>query len=185
LTQTSIKKWLLLILTSSLVIVIDQISKAWIVANFEVGSGFAILEPFLYITRSTNTGVAFGLGEGGNQFFLVLVLLLVAGLFWMYQQSKANAILQHIALALIIGGALGNLIDRIQHGYVVDFVHIVLPGIVSNVSNFADHAIVIGVPLMLLDGILQERKESAEKPKIEELEEVSENPISEISENLN
>jgi signal peptidase II len=180
LTQTSIKKWLLLLLTSGLVIVIDQISKVWIVSSFEVGAGFPLLAPVLYITRSTNTGVAFGLGEGGNQFFLVLVLVLIAGLFWMYYQSKANAFLQHIALALIIGGALGNLIDRIQHGYVVDFFHIVLPGIVSNVSNFADHAIVIGVPLMLLDGILDERREAIAKPKVEEQEE-----ISEVSESLN
>jgi signal peptidase II len=183
LIQSILKKWLPLILVSSLVILIDQISKAWVVANFELGSGFAILAPVLYITRSINTGVAFGLGEGGNQFFLILVLLLISGLLWMYAQSKADAVLQHISLALIIGGALGNLIDRIQHGHVVDFVHIVLPNIVSNVSNLADHAIVIGVPLMLLDGILQERKEKAvAKLKTEE---ISENAISEVSENLN
>ena len=111
------------------------------------------------LTHTANTGVAFGLGEGSNIFFLVLALLLVSGLLWLYQQSKAKALLQHIALALIIGGALGNVIDRIQHGHVVDFVNIVLPTMFSNVSNFADHAIVIGVPLMLLDGFLQERKE--------------------------
>jgi signal peptidase II len=171
LTQNIVKKWLPLVLLGSVVILIDQLSKAWVVDNFAVGTGFSILPPFLYLTRSINTGVAFGIGEGSSTFFLVLATLIVIVLFWMYRQSKADALLQHIALALILGGALGNVIDRIQHGHVVDFVHVVLPNLVSNVSNFADHAIVLGVPLMLLDGFLQERKEkAAERLKLEESE---------------
>jgi signal peptidase II len=169
LTQNIVKKWLPLVSLGSVVILIDQLSKAWVVDNFAVGTGFSILPPFLYLTRSINTGVAFGIGEGSSTFFLVLALLIVIVLLWMYRQSKADALLHHIALALILGGALGNVIDRIQHGHVVDFVHIVLPNLVSNVSNFADHAIVMGVPLLLLDTYLQERKEkAAEKLKIEE-----------------
>jgi signal peptidase II len=169
LTQNLFKKWLPLFLFGGFVILIDQLSKSWVISNFAVGDSLSLLPPFLYLTRSINTGVAFGIGEGSNAFFLVLALLIMIALFWMYRQSKTDAMLQHIALALIVGGALGNVIDRIQHGYVVDFVHIVLPSIVSNVSNFADHAIVMGVPLLLLDNYLQERKEkAAEKLKIEE-----------------
>ena len=166
-TFLQVKKWLPLGLMGGFIILLDQLSKAWIIANFEVGEGFPILPPLLHVRRSINTGIAFGIGEGGSAIFLILSLMIVLVLLWMYGRSKAEALLQHIALALVIGGALGNAVDRIQHGHVVDWVYIDIPSLVSNVSNFADHAIVIGVLILLVDGYLQERREK-EKAKVEE-----------------
>jgi signal peptidase II len=61
-------------------------------------------------------------------------------------------------MGLICGGALGNVLDRLQHGFVVDFIHYQIPGVISNVSNLADHAIVLGVILIYVDSWLMDRK---------------------------
>lgn len=159
----SLKKWLPLLLISSLVIALDQIAKWWVVQNLVIGQIMPILEmfqPYLQITRITNTGFAFGMASGGSNIILVLSSIVTLVLLWMYIQSKKTDTLQHIALAMVIGGAIGNIIDRIRLGHVVDFVHVTIPGFISNVSNFADHFVVIGVGLLLLDSFLQERNQA-------------------------
>lgn len=155
----TLKKYLPLLFVASLILALDQISKAWVISNFAMGEGFSILAPFLQITRSMNTGIAFGIGEGGSMIFLLLSLIIIIVLLGLYARSTPEALIQHFGYSLVVGGALGNAIDRLQHGHVVDFVHISIPNIVSNVSNFADHAIVLGVLLLVLDGFLQERRE--------------------------
>lgn len=156
-----LKKWLPLFLVASFILALDQLSKAWVISNFAMGGTFPLLPPFLQITRSMNTGIAFGIGEGGSMIFLLLSLIIILILLGLYARSNPQAFLQHFGYSFVIGGALGNAIDRLQHGHVVDFVHISIPSLVSNVSNFADHAIVIGVLLLILDGFLQERREKS------------------------
>lgn len=148
------KKWLPLPLIVIAALLIDQLSKAWIVNNLEMGETwlvFPALHPYLQVTRSFNTGIAFGIGSGGSTIFLVLSVIIVGGLLAFYAMTPPEMRVQRWALALVIGGALGNIIDRVRFGHVVDFVHVVVPGIISNVSNFADHMIVIGVIVLLID----------------------------------
>lgn len=162
----SIKKWTPVVLIVVLAIFIDQIAKWWVVNNVVVNQTVPILEslqPYLQITRTTNTGFAFGLATGGSTIILVVSSLVTLGLLWMVAQTEETERLQLIAFALVIGGAIGNIIDRIRLGHVVDFVHVHIPGIISNVSNFADHFVVIGVGLLLLDSFLQERRESSQE----------------------
>jgi signal peptidase II len=166
---SQLKKWLPLGLVGGFIILLDQFSKAWIINSFELGDGFEIFPPLLHVRRSMNTGIAFGIGEGGSTIYLLLSLMIVLVLLWVYRRSSVEAKVQHLALALVIGGALGNAIDRLQHGYVVDWVFVNIPNLVSNVSNFADHAIVLGVLILLLDGYVQERREkNMEKGKLEQ-----------------
>jgi len=168
------QKWLSLPLIAGGVITLDQITKLWVVNNLVLYDPVPLLEalqPYLQITRTTNTGFAFGMGSGGSTIILILSSCVTMVLLWMYAQSKKSDILQQIALSMLIGGALGNIIDRIRLGHVVDFVHITIPGLISNVSNFADHFVVIGVGLLLLDGFLQEsRKPKEENTKNEDSE---------------
>jgi len=155
-------KWLLFFFVAGFTIMIDQVAKLWIIRNLEINETIlplAALHPYLQITRISNTGIAFGIGSGGSSLFLILSLLIMAVLLYIYARSKPSEIRQHIAMAMIWGGASGNVVDRIQYGHVVDFVHLVVPGLISNVSNFADHAIVIGVGILLVDSFLQERRE--------------------------
>lgn len=165
-----LRKWLPFVIVAGFIIALDQISKAWIIANLAVGESFfpiPALDPYFQFTRTINTGFAFGMGEGGSSIILVISLIIVLVLLYSYARSAQNAHLQHIAMAMIVGGAFGNVIDRIQHGHVIDFFHVFIPNLISNVSNFADHAIVIGVIILLIDGYLEEQHE---KKKTSELE---------------
>jgi signal peptidase II len=159
------RKWLLLVFVASLVLMLDQIAKALVIANMQEGQTIEVLPavaPYFQFTRVPNTGIAFGMLTGGNFFLLVLTSIIVVILLVVYSKIPTQATVQHIAFAMIIGGALGNIIDRIRFGHVVDFVHITIPGIISNVSNFADHFVVLGVMIILIDSFLEERRE---KPK--------------------
>ena len=168
-----IRKWLRLILVAAIVFGIDQLAKAWVVASMAVGETIEIippLAPYFQLTRVTNTGIAFGMFTGGNLVLLLLTSIVVIILLVIYHSLPPQLRLQQIAFAMIIGGALGNIVDRIRFGHVVDFVHVIIPNVVSNVSNFADHFVVIGVLLILLDTFLHERREN---DKIAESEPIS------------
>lgn len=158
----SLKKWSPLLVIASLVILLDQLTKLWIIDNVVVGQTIPILpslQPYLQITRTTNTGFAFGIGEGGSSIILILSSIITLVLLWMYNNLSEADRLQHIAFAMLIGGALGNIIDRIRLNHVVDFVHITIPNIISNVSNFADHFVVLGVIILLIDSLLHEQEQ--------------------------
>ena len=166
------RKWLLLVFVVALVLVLDQIAKALVIANMQNGQTIEVipaLAPYFQFTRVPNTGIAFGMLTGGNFFLLVLTSIIVVVLFVVYSKLPTQPTVQHIAFAMIIGGAIGNIIDRIRFGHVVDFVHITIPNLVSNVSNFADHFVVLGVIIILVDSFFEERRE---KPKSSEAEPV-------------
>jgi len=161
-----LQKWLLLGAIAAVIIIIDQISKNWVIANLELYESIQpvpALVPLFQITRSFNTGAAFGMLPDASEVFLVVALLIVIGLlvyYWRVQQT--DSLLLRIALGMVVGGALGNVLDRMQHGHVVDFIHYQIPGLISNVSNLADHAIVLGVLLLLVDNWRQSRQQDAQ-----------------------
>ena len=150
-----------------LVIVLDQGSKAAVLSMADVsgieqippGYLFAEVIPGLFnLTMVRNTGVSFGLFGGGEaRWLLSLFSILVAGAlaFW---ALKADRRLLISAIGLIIGGAIGNAIDRIQYGYVVDFLDFSGTGVFPWVFNIADSAISIGVVLLILDSFVSDRQ---------------------------
>jgi signal peptidase II len=164
--STRIRRWLFLIVVAGAVVLIDQAAKALVLQNLALGESIApisALDPYLRITYSLNRGAAFGFLPHAGDIFLVMAVLILIGLFIFYPRIGDHAWLTRIGVALVAGGALGNAIDRLVHGAVIDFVHLTLPGVVSNVSNFADHAIVLGVILILIDSwIVQPRRKQAE-----------------------
>ena len=85
------------------------------------------------------------------------------GCSFFYDQIPDEAQITRIATGLICGGALGNAVDRIRHEHVVDFIHYQIPGVISNVSNLADHAIVFGVALILIESWRVDREEQKRK----------------------
>jgi signal peptidase II len=156
-----LKKWSPFVGIVAFILILDQISKTWVLENLRMGETIVplpFLHPYLQITRSSNTGAAFGIFPDAPEILLVLSVVITVGILYFYWRSENHAHLQHVALSLVVGGALGNVIDRFQHGAVVDFVHFRIPGVISNVSNFADHAIVIGVILLFIDSVLAERR---------------------------
>lgn len=164
--RAQLVKWAPFALIVSVIVAIDQISKAWVIENLAMGETMLVipaLHPYFQFTRSFNTGIAFGLGEDYSQLFLILILVIILVLLWIYARSSDDETITRICLSMVIGGALGNVIDRVQHGHVVDFIHLRIPDLFSNVSNLADHAIVIGVGVLLIYSILSERRERQQK----------------------
>jgi len=142
-----------------LILVVDQLTKAWILDGLslrEVGQ-VLVWPPLLNFSYVENTGVSFGLfGGGGARWVLAIFSILVAGVL-SWWALKAERRLLAVAIGLVIGGAIGNVIDRIRFGYVVDFVDVSGIGFFPWVFNVADSAITIGVLLLILDSILSER----------------------------
>lgn len=135
----------------------DQGVKILILQNFAFGDTVSIT-PFFNLVRAHNTGAAFSLlaGAGGWQRWLftaiaVIVGAFIAGMLWRHSHEK----LLSLALACILGGAVGNLIDRQIHGYVVDFLDFHWGSAHFPAFNLADSAIVIGAGLIILNELLQ------------------------------
>ena len=141
--------WLAL---SVAVIVLDQATKAWIVANIPLHDGFRVTD-FFNVVFIFNPGAAFSFLSAADGWQRWLFLALATGislwLMWMMRQHAAER-LQPAALALILGGAIGNAIDRINHGAVVDFLDFHFAGWHFWAFNVADSAISVGVALLLL-----------------------------------
>jgi len=142
-----------------LIVIVDQITKAWMLDGLslrEVGQ-VLVWPPLLNFSYVENTGVSFGLfGGGGARWILTGFSIIVAGVLTWWA-LKAERRMLAISIGLVVGGAIGNVIDRIRFGYVVDFVDVSGIGFFPWVFNVADSAITIGVILLILDSILSER----------------------------
>ena len=142
------RRWLAL---AALVVVLDQASKAWITAAFRLNENLAVA-PFFDLVWVYNVGAAFSFlaGASGWQrwFFIALALGISLWIVAMLRQHAADRLLA-TSLALILGGAVGNVIDRVSHGAVVDFLDFHYAGHHFPAFNLADSAISLGVALML------------------------------------
>ncbi len=147
------------------VLLLDQWSKAWIRANlppFTPIDLFPCLRPILSFTYVHNTGVAFGLFPRLGWLFTVVALIVVAFLLYFQHTLENESRLLDLALGLQLGGAIGNLIDRVLRGSVTDFIDVNFWPLQGwPVFNVADSAIVIGVGLLILHTLLEERNERA------------------------
>lgn len=145
------------------VIVLDQLTKAWMLDGFQLREVGRVLvaDPIFNLTYVENTGVSFGLfGGGAARWALSVFAVVISGLL-AWWATRADRRLLISAIGLVIGGALGNVIDRIRFGYVVDFLDFSGTGVFPWVFNVADSAITVGVVLLVLDSILSERKAGA------------------------
>ena len=141
---------------AGIIVVIDQVTKAMIVSAFALHDGAEVIPGFFDLTRVHNAGAAFGMMNTMNFPFKTTILALVAtvaltGLATYATMLPASQRLARLGLAMIVGGAAGNLIDRIRQGYVVDFVDLYWRGWHFWAFNVADAAITVGVALMILD----------------------------------
>ena len=152
------------------IIILDQVSKAIVLAQIPSGESWmplAWLAPYARIVNWHNSGVAFGMFQGGGYIFGVLALIVSIGIIYYYPRIPHEDTLMRIAFGFMLGGALGNLIDRMRYGgNVTDFISVgTFP-----VFNVADSSVTIGVCLMLLATLLESRKKepqpsNPEKPE--------------------
>ena len=141
---------------AGIIVVLDQAAKAAVRATLELHESVEVIPNVFSLTRVHNYGAAFGLMNAVEFPFKTVVLALVAALAlaalaWYGASLPAQQRLARGGLALVVGGAAGNLIDRLQAGYVVDFVDFYWRGWHFWAFNVADSAISVGVALMILD----------------------------------
>lgn len=127
------------------VFIADQLTKALIQMFMYRGESIPVLKPFFYLTYIMNPGAAFGFLAHQTYLFITVTAILVAGVLLAYPRLPAGMPLLKYGLGLVVGGALGNLADRLRYGQVVDF----LDFRVWPVFNLADTAIVIGAGLLI------------------------------------
>ncbi len=144
-------------LIALLVIALDQLTKWMIVKKMEYGESIEIIENLLYITSHRNRGAAWGILQGQMWFFYIITIAVIIGLVYYIQKMAKESILLGVALGLMLGGAIGNFIDRVARQEVVDFVHTYIFSYSFPVFNVADAALSIGVGLLVIHMFLEEK----------------------------
>jgi len=162
----------LLFLVASIIVILDQTTKAIVrnsLAVNEYWSPWPWLTPIARIVHLSNTGVAFGMFQGMGTVFAILAVIISGAIIYYYPRIPAEDWTLRVALCMQLGGAVGNLIDRITQGFVTDFVS------VGNfaVFNVADSCITVGVGVLILGVWLQERR----KKQAEAVQLVETDPI--------
>lgn len=150
------------------VLILDQTAK-WIIVHYmDRYESHSVIGDFFQITSHRNTGAAFSILEGQRWFFLCITTVVVIGLVWYLRKMiRSHKTLMAWALSLLLGGAIGNFVDRALFGEVVDFLQFHFKfsvfgahvDYVFPIFNLADSAIVIGVGLIFLDTLIEWRKE--------------------------
>ena len=141
-------------------VVADQAIKALVVATMGLGEAIEIL-PVLALYHARNTGIAFSMFSGLSDVSLSLIagVVLIVVLYLWYK-TPADRRLTHFGLAVIVGGAIGNLIDRVRLGYVVDYVYFHTPSWDFAVFNLADACITVGAIIILVDEFILAPREA-------------------------
>lgn len=142
------RHWPIFIGLAALIVVLDQVTKAWLVSFLAPGESVDVVGDWIRLVFSQNNGGLFGLLKGQALVFGV-VSLVVVGLIVLYHGRAAPSRYLSITLGLLLGGAIGNLIDRIRLGYVVDFVDAGIGGVRWYTFNVADTAISFALVLLL------------------------------------
>lgn len=146
------------IILISILIILDQVSKQIVVNRFSLGETFPIVEEFFHLTYVRNKGVAFGLFQNKVQIISVFTILAVIGIaIYSLKYLKKSDKIEKIAYAFIFSGAIGNMLDRLFRGYVVDMVD--FRGIWIYIFNLADVWINVGLFLIIIDYFIRRNKE--------------------------
>ncbi|WP_338838664.1 signal peptidase II [Kurthia gibsonii] len=144
------------------VIVLDQVTKWFVVDNMELGQEVSVFDPYLSIYSHRNRGAAWGILQ--DQFWLFAIITVVVVVIRPHYSSrghrrKRKPLLQ-ASLMMLLGGAIGNFIDRVFRGEVVDFVSVLIPGINYQfpIFNIADAALTLGVIMLIIYILFEDRK---------------------------
>ncbi|WOO42857.1 signal peptidase II [Rubellicoccus peritrichatus] len=159
--------YLRLLVTAAIVLVLDQVSKTWIAANIDFGTyqvgytqpPYTVIENFFYIVHIGNEGAAWGIMQGYGFWLGILGILAVIGIFVFRKHFGLDRTVLQYSFGLLIGGILGNVIDRFRFGHVVDFLDFHFGTYRYPSFNVADAGITVGVAIYLIVGLIDWRNE--------------------------
>jgi len=150
-------RWPLFLGVAAIVVVVDQLTKAWLVSILPAeGQQLSVIGDLVRLVNSRNSGALFGFFQDQALLFGLVSLGVVGLIAWYHGSSGRNTLLS-VALGLLLGGALGNMIDRLRLGYVVDFVDVGLGDLRFYTFNVADSAITCAILLLLASAFLPGR----------------------------
>jgi signal peptidase II len=159
-------RWAVPAVVAGLIVLADQVSKAWVVQQLgptTMTNFIPLIGDTVRIAYSHNTGVAFSLFQGHPELLTVSALLIVAGAIYFYATQLPNhRRITQLTLGLILGGAFGNLIDRVRLGYVVDFIQVGW----FPIFNVADSAITVGAALLMLQFLRDDQAERRDRQAV-------------------
>lgn len=153
-------------LTAALVVVADQLTKAAIVGALPVGERVNVLGDLVALWHVRNTGAAFSLFqfEGSLVLFYLVHVVALGMVAWFHRSFRGRSIWLHAILGLLLGGSIGNLIDRLRQGYVTDFVSVGIGDLRFPTWNIADAGITVGIGLLVAYLVLLEPRQAAASP---------------------
>ncbi len=157
-------RYRLLAIVTAVLLVLDQATKLYVDSHFRLHESVTVLENFFHFTYVRNKGAAFGIFADSAiriPFFITISLVAAVGILWYLRRLKESQKLVGFSLALIFSGAIGNLIDRVRFGEVIDFIDVHWYQYHWPAFNVADSAISIGVTLLLIDLWREERARKA------------------------
>ncbi|AOM83260.1 Lipoprotein signal peptidase [Salisediminibacterium beveridgei] len=146
-------------LIAILVIALDQITKYIVVRQMDQGQSIELISGFLYLTSHRNAGAAFGILQGQMWLFYIATVVVAGVIIYMIITQTKDSRFFGISLGLVLGGAIGNFIDRLLEGEVVDFIDVFIFTYNFPIFNVADMALVIGVGLMMIYFIIEEKRQ--------------------------
>ncbi|MFC5627450.1 signal peptidase II [Aliibacillus thermotolerans] len=146
-----------------LIIGIDQLTKYLVVHYMEIGESIEVIPSFFYITSHRNAGAAFGILQGQMWLFYIATIVVIFFVVYYLQKHGRESRMIGIPLALILGGAIGNFIDRLLFQEVVDFLNVYIFTYNYPIFNVADSALVVGVILLMMKIIMDDRKEKRQQ----------------------
>ncbi len=140
-----------MIILTILVILVDFFSKYMVSKLMTVNETIDLIDNFLRITYVKNTGAAFSIFSNNTILVIIISVVIIGFLLFYIYKNKGNNKLENVSYAFILGGAIGNLIDRLVYGYVIDFLDFEILSYDAPIFNLADTFIVIGVILFLIN----------------------------------
>ena len=143
------------------IIALDQWSKWAIKTSFDLYESKPVIQDFLHFTYLTNDGMAFGLSFPGGKHVLLIMTILLTGFIvgFLWKEKNGHPLIKY-GLALILSGAIGNLIDRLLYGKVVDFLDLMIGNFHWYIFNIADSSVTIGMILFIIHSIYVEQKKT-------------------------
>lgn len=153
------EKRLIYYVIAAVIIGADQLTKWLVIDRMEIGQSIEIIEGFLYLTSHRNAGAAFGILQGQMWLFYIATVVVVGVIIYMIQAKLDGSRWYGIALGLILGGAIGNFIDRVYAGAVVDFIDVYIFTYNFPIFNVADSALVTGVIMVILHVFIEEKRQ--------------------------
>ena len=146
------------------IVALDQWSKWAIKTSFNLYQSKPVIQDLLHFTYVTNDGMAFGLSFPGGRHILLIMTILLTGFIvgFLWKEKNGHPLIKY-GLALILGGAIGNLIDRLLYGKVVDFLDLMIGNFHWYIFNIADSSVTIGMILFIIHSIYIERNKTNDK----------------------